>query len=262
MPEILKLDRISMTFGGIKALENVSMKIPAHQIKGVIGPNGAGKTTLFNIITGIYKPMRGCIVFKGSDISSFRPFETAHAGIVRTFQNIRLFTEMTVIENVMTGMHHQLSCSENSFIWLLRAVSKIQYQAVENDMFIKASSLLKKLGISELAFVKASCLSYGQQRKVEIARALAAQPEILLLDEPAAGMNPTESFDLVSTIKDIRDEFNLTIILIEHDMKVVMNLCENISVLNYGKIISEGTPEEIKNDVTVINAYLGCDHID
>ncbi|MEJ5258046.1 MAG: ABC transporter ATP-binding protein [Fervidobacterium sp.] len=270
-PVILKMDHVTMQFGGLTAVDDFDNVAYEGEILGIIGPNGAGKTTAFNVITGIYFPTKGRIIFEDIDITPYRPHQITHLGIARTFQNIRLFGTLTVLDNVLVAMHHLLSTRDadailkkhgkepkiKGHLWFWRAVSKIGYKNQEQAMREKAMQLLKKVELDHLADEIASSLPYGQQRKLEIARALATEPRLLLLDEPAAGMNPKESEELMEFIKYIRDEFKLTIILIEHDMKVVMGICERIIVMDSGKIIAEGTPEEISRNPRVIEAYLG-----
>jgi branched-chain amino acid transport system ATP-binding protein len=268
---ILRMEHITMQFGGLTAVDDFDNVVYEGEILGIIGPNGAGKTTAFNVITGIYFPTKGRIIFDGIDITPYRPHQITHLGIARTFQNIRLFGTLTVLDNVLVAMHHLLSARDadeilkkhgkkkkiKGTLWFWRAVTKLGYMKQEREMRQRAMNLLKKVGLDHLANEVASALPYGQQRKLEIARALATEPKLLLLDEPAAGMNPKESEELLEFIKYIRDEFKLTVILIEHDMKVVMGVCERIIVMDSGKIIAEGTPEEISKNPRVIEAYLG-----
>lgn len=249
---ILEMEKISQEFGGLRAVDGVNLQINEKEIFGVIGPNGAGKTTLFNIITGIYIPIEGNLIFKGQKINRKAPCDIARLGIGRTFQNIRLFNKLSVLDNVRVGCH---GVTRSGF-WsgmLGLPVSRKEEKLIRE----RSLELLAMVGLADKLDEYADNLSYGEQRRLEIARALALEPALLLLDEPGAGMNPLEKEELMGLIYQIRDERQLTIILVEHDMNLVMNICERIAVLNYGRKIAEGTPNEVKNNEKVIQSYLG-----
>lgn len=242
-----------MQFGGLKAVSNLSLNIAPGQIVGLIGPNGAGKTTAFNMITGVYKPTLGKITFDGNDITGLKPNQITELGIARTFQNIRLFSSMSVLENVLLSKHVRLKANPLEAILGLPRYSRQRKQHIAECM-----ELLEQVQLADLAQEKATSLPYGKQRRLEIARALATQPRMILLDEPAAGMNPQESLELMEFIAKIRKQFGLTVLMIEHHMEVVMGICEHIVVLDHGETIAQGTPTEIQNNQQVIEAYLGA----
>ncbi|MCK5767856.1 MAG: ABC transporter ATP-binding protein [Candidatus Atribacteria bacterium] len=254
LKELLNVDNITMQFGGLTAVRNFKLKIIPGELIGLIGPNGAGKTTVFNMITGIYTPSINKIYFQSQNITGLKPDKIAKVGIARTFQNIRLLDNLSVINNVMIGFHLHLKSNLASAIFGLPG-----YLCEEESIYHKSMELLEKVELEKFKEEKAGSLPYGQQRKLEIVRALATGPKLLLLDEPAAGMNPQETKDLMSFIQKIQDDFNLTILLIEHDMKVVMGICRRILVMDYGITIAEGNPAEIQNNPEVIKAYLGVD---
>lgn len=249
---VLDVRNLGIDFGGLTAVDGFNMTIGPTEISGLIGPNGAGKTTIFNLLTSVYQPTRGSILLKGIDTKGMNTAKVNRMGIARTFQNIRLFNDMTALDNVKVGMHNQIKCSFLSSLLHLPSYYKSERKADE-----KAMELLEFMGLADIADQKAGSLPYGVQRRLEICRALASNPAIILLDEPAAGMNPSETAELMHQIRRIRDTFQIAIFLIEHDMNLVMNVCEGIVVVNYGKIIAKGTPEEIKNNPAVIEAYLG-----
>lgn len=251
---LLEAKNLTMKFGGIKAVENLSFQIRRGELIGIIGPNGAGKTTAFNMLTGVYKPTLGSLHLDGQEYTGKKPFQISKLGITRTFQNIRLFGNLTVLENVLIAQHQRVPYS---FIHGILKTKK--FLAAESAMKSEALNLLKIFGLESKADDLANSLPYGEQRKLEIVRALATQPQVILLDEPAAGMNHSETKQLMETIYKIRNDFKLTVILIEHDMKFVMGICERIIVLDHGVKIEEGSPEVIRNSEKVIQAYLGVD---
>ena len=249
---VLDVRNLGIDFGGLTAVDEFNMTIGPTEISGLIGPNGAGKTTIFNLLTSVYQPTRGSILVKGIDTKGMDTAKVNKLGVARTFKNIRLFGDMTALDNVKVGMHNEIKCSFLDSLLRLPGYFKAEKKANE-----KAMELLEFMGLADIADQKAGSLPYGVQRRLEIARALASNPAIILLDEPAAGMNPSETTELMHQIRRIRDHFQIAIFLIEHDMNLVMNVCEGIVVVNYGKIIAKGTPEEIKNNPAVIEAYLG-----
>lgn len=249
---VLRLENVTMQFGGVVAVNDLSLEVNKGEIVALIGPNGAGKTTIFNLLTGVYQPTRGSVLIKGIDTKGMPTHKVNKLGIARTFQNIRLFNDMTALDNVKVGMHNEMKCS--FLASLLRLPSYFKAEKKANQ---KAMELLEFMGLADIADQKAGSLPYGVQRRLEICRALASNPAIILLDEPAAGMNPSETAELMHQIRRIRDTFQIAIFLIEHDMNLVMNVCEAIVVVSYGKIIAKGTPDEIKNNPAVIEAYLG-----
>lgn len=253
---ILKTTDLTRNFGGLCAVNKVNMEIHEHELIGLIGPNGAGKTTLFNLLTGVYEPSTGTVELNVNgemkSIGGLKPYVITGLGLARTFQNIRLFKKLTVLDNVKIAMHKNIKYGVIAGILRLP-----KYYAEEERVEKEAIALLKEVGLDHKKDELACNLPYGEQRRLEIARALATNPKILFLDEPAAGMNPQETNDLTKLIHDIKDKFNVTIILIEHDMSLVMSICERIYVLDYGKCIANGVPEEIKNNPRVIEAYLG-----
>ena len=249
---MLDVKNLSISFGGLKAVDDFSITIEKGQLYGLIGPNGAGKTTIFNLLTGVYKPDGGRILLDGKDITGHKAIQINQAGIARTFQNIRLFKELSVLDNVKVGLHNHHKYSTLSGI--LRLPS---YYKVEKEMDERAMELLKVFDLDKEFDYKASNLPYGKQRKLEIARALATEPKLLLLDEPAAGMNPNETQELMDMIRFVSDHFDMTVLLIEHDMKLVSGICERLTVLNFGHMLAEGPTSEVLSNPEVIKAYLG-----
>ena len=249
---ILEVIDLGIDFGGLTAVNDFNLNVYDEEIVGLIGPNGAGKTTVFNMLTKVYKPSRGTIKFCGQDTAGMTVVEMNKAGIARTFQNIRLFSNMSVIDNVKIGMNNKITYSNADAVFRTP-----KYREQEAKVTEDAMELLKIFGLEKDADLIAGNLPYGAQRRLEIARAMATEPKLLLLDEPAAGMNPQETADLMDMIRFVRDHFRIAILLIEHDMKLVMRICERISVLNYGMLLAEGTPAEIQANPQVIKAYLG-----
>ena len=249
---LLEVKNLSISFGGLRAVDDFSVEIEKGCLYGLIGPNGAGKTTVFNLLTGVYKPNEGFITLDGENITGKRTIDINKAGIARTFQNIRLFKDLSVIDNVKVGLHNH-----NGYSALTGILRLPKYFKVEKQMTEEAMELLKVFDLDSEAETLAANLPYGKQRKLEIARALATKPKLLLLDEPAAGMNPNETQELMDTIRFVREHFDMTILLIEHDMKLVSGICERLTVLNFGRILCEGETSEVLNNPEVIKAYLG-----
>ena len=252
MSAILDVQNLSISFGGLHAVDDFHITIEKGQLYGLIGPNGAGKTTVFNLLTGVYKPDEGIIRLDGQDITGRSTIEVNMAGVARTFQNIRLFKNLSVLDNVKVGLHNHFRYSTLEGILRLP-----RYHKVEKEMNERAMELLKVFDLDGQADFLASNLPYGKQRELEIARALATQPKLLLLDEPAAGMNPNETQDLMKTIRFVRDNFDVSILLIEHDMKLVSGICEKLTVLNFGRVLAQGDTSDVLNNTEVITAYLG-----
>lgn len=249
---LLEVKNLGISFGGLRAVDNVNLNIEKGQLYGLIGPNGAGKTTIFNLLTGVYRPTDGTIKIDGVDLVGKSPSEICQAGIARTFQNIRLFKKLSVLDNVKTALHNQIKYSLFTSFFRFPA-----YFKAEKEMDEKAMEILKVFDLDGQADYLASNLPYGKQRKLEIARGLATNPKLLLLDEPAAGMNPNETAELMETIRLVRDRYQITILLIEHDMKLVTGICEKLLVLNFGTELAAGAPDEVLNNPEVITAYLG-----
>ncbi len=251
---VLKTENLGISFGGLKAVQNLDLEIKKGQLYGLVGPNGAGKTTVFNMLTGVYKPTTGKFFLMGENLTGKSQEVINHKGIARTFQNIRLFNNMTVIRNVMVGLHNQPAFKCGVFTSMFRLPKHFK---VEKAMRARAKEILRIVGLEEERNILSCNLPYGKQRKLEIARALATNPKLLCLDEPAAGMNPNETADLMQIVRRIRDEYDVTILLIEHDMKFVSGLCDEITVLNFGTVLAQGTPEAALGDPEVIKAYIG-----
>lgn len=249
---LLEVTNLGISFGGLKAVDGFHISIQQGELYGLIGPNGAGKTTVFNLLTGVYKPNLGSIILDGEVITGRKTIDINKSGIARTFQNIRLFKDLTVLDNVKVGLHNRHSYSTVEGIFRMPG-----YFKVEKEMEKKSMELLKVFDLDQESGCLASNLPYGKQRKLEIARALATGPKLLLLDEPAAGMNPNETAELMKTIRFVRDEFKMTILLIEHDMKLVSGICEKLTVLNFGQVLAQGATGDVLNNPEVIKAYLG-----
>lgn len=249
---MLEVTSLGISFGGLRAVDELSMKIEEGGLVGLIGPNGAGKTTVFNMLTGVYRPTDGGIRLDGQNLIGKKPHDICKMGVARTFQNIRLFANLSVLDNVKTGLHNEITYSLAESLLHLGS-----YRKKERAMDARAMELLGVFGLEGVAGYKAANLPYGQQRKLEIARALATDPKLLLLDEPAAGMNPNETAELMDTIELVRKKFGVTVLLIEHDMKLVSGICEYLYVLNFGRLLAEGTPGEVLSNPEVVTAYLG-----
>lgn len=252
MESMLSVTSLGISFGGLRAVNEFNLEIKKGQLYGLIGPNGAGKTTVFNLLTGVYKPNEGIVKLDGQNITGKKTIDINKAGIARTFQNIRLFKKMTVLDNVKVALHNHYRYSTLEGILRLP-----KYFKVEKEMNERAMELLSVFDLDKYADQLAANLPYGQQRKLEIARALATEPKLLLLDEPAAGMNPNETQELMDTIRFVRDKYDITILLIEHDMKLVAGICEELTVLNFGQVLAQGKTSDVLNDPQVITAYLG-----
>jgi branched-chain amino acid transport system ATP-binding protein len=249
---VLEIKELGIDFGGLTAVNDLNMTVYPGEIYGLIGPNGAGKTTVFNMLTKVYQPTRGTIKLDGQDMAKLNPVEANKAGVARTFQNIRLFSNMTVLDNVKIGLHNSVNYG------VMTAILRLpKYRTEEKKADEEAMELLKLFGLDDKADMNAGNLPYGAQRRLEIGRALATHPKLLLLDEPAAGMNPQETQELMDMIRTVRDHFKIAILLIEHDMKLVMGICDRITVLNYGMLLAQGVPSEIQSNQEVIKAYIG-----
>ena len=251
---MLEVKNLGISFGGLRAVDDFNLSIEKGELYGLIGPNGAGKTTVFNMLTGVYKPSDGKILLDGEDVTGKKTIELNKEGIARTFQNIRLFSDLSVLDNVKVALHNQKEFTYSALTGILRLP---RFYRLEKEMDERAMELLEVFGLDKEAGYKASNLPYGKQRELEIARAMATNPKLLLLDEPAAGMNPNETQSLMNTIRFVRDKFNMTILLIEHDMKLVSGICERLTVLNFGQVLANGDTEEVLKDPKVITAYLG-----
>ena len=249
---MLEVTSLGISFGGLRAVDELSMKIEEGGLVGLIGPNGAGKTTVFNMLTGVYRPTDGGIRLDGQNLIGKKPHDICKMGVARTFQNIRLFSKLTVLDNVKTGLHNEITYSLAESLFHVGS-----YRKKERAMNERAMELLGVFGLESVADYQAANLPYGKQRKLEIARALATNPKLLLLDEPAAGMNPNETAELMETIEVVRKRFGVTVLLIEHDMKLVSGICEYLYVLNFGRLLAEGTPGEVLKNPEVVTAYLG-----
>lgn len=249
---MLEVKNIGISFGGLKAVDNFSLTLEENELSGLIGPNGAGKTTIFNLLTGVYRPDKGSIHLDGRELTGKSIIEINQAGIARTFQNIRLFSNLSVLDNVKVGLHNHYPYTTLEGILRLP-----RFRAQEKEMNRRATELLEVFHLEQFADTRAKNLPYGSQRKLEIARALATEPKLLLLDEPAAGMNPNETAELMETIQLVQKRFHMTILLIEHDMKLVSGICERLTVLNFGKVLKQGETQEVLHDPEVVKAYLG-----
>ncbi|WP_308696222.1 ABC transporter ATP-binding protein [Stomatobaculum longum] len=249
---MLEVKNIGISFGGLKAVDNFSLTLEENELSGLIGPNGAGKTTIFNLLTGVYRPDKGSIRLDGKELTGKSIIEINQAGIARTFQNIRLFSNLSVLDNVKAGLHNHYPYTTLEGILRLP-----RFRAQEKEMNRRATELLEVFHLEQFADTRAKNLPYGSQRKLEIARALATEPKLLLLDEPAAGMNPNETAELMETIQLVQKRFRMTILLIEHDMKLVSGICERLTVLNFGKVLKQGETQEVLHDPEVVKAYLG-----
>ena len=249
---MLEVKNIGISFGGLKAVDNFSLTLEENELSGLIGPNGAGKTTIFNLLTGVYRPDKGSICLDGKELTGKSIIEINQAGIARTFQNIRLFSNLSVLDNVKAGLHNHYPYTTLEGILRLP-----RFRAQEKEMNRRATELLEVFHLEQFADTRAKNLPYGSQRKLEIARALATEPKLLLLDEPAAGMNPNETAELMETIQLVQKRFRMTILLIEHDMKLVSGICERLTVLNFGKVLKQGETQEVLHDPEVVKAYLG-----